>query len=239
MTRLTLPVAILAGGLAARMKPITESIPKSLLDVHGKPFIARQLECLAERGARRVTLCIGHLGGMIRQRVGDGSEFGLDVRYSDEGSALLGTGGALKKALPLLGEKFLVLYGDSLLECDYAAVERSFVQSGRRGLMTVYCNQDLYDASNVLFADGRIQVYDKKHRAAGMRHIDYGLGGLSARAFESVPEGGRVDLAVIYQNLLEQDELAGFEVFQRFYEIGSPAGLAETRRYFEMKESQR
>jgi len=109
LTRLTLPVAILAGGLATRMKPITESIPKSLLDVHGKLFIARQLECLAERGARRVTLCIGHLAGMIRQRVGDGSEFGLDVRYSDEGSALLGTGGALKKALPWLGERFLVL----------------------------------------------------------------------------------------------------------------------------------
>ena len=236
---MTLPVAILAGGLATRMKPITATIPKSLLDVHGKPFIERQLECLAERGARRVTICIGHLGGMIRQSVGDGGRYGLSVRYSDEGSTLLGTGGALKKALPMLGEGFLVLYGDSLLECDYGAVERSFLQSGKMGLMTVYRNQDLYDASNVLFAGGRIQVYDKKHRAAGMRHIDYGLGCLSARAFEDVPEGGRVDLAAIYQNLLERDELAGFEVFQRFYEIGSPAGLAETRRYFEMKESQR
>ncbi len=236
---MTLPVAILAGGLATRMKPITESIPKSLLDVHGKPFIARQLECLAEKGAHRVTICIGHLGGMIRDSVGNGSRLGLDVRYSDEGSTLLGTGGALKKALPLLGEKFLVIYGDSLLECDYEAVERSFVHSGRMGLMTVYRNEDLYDVSNVLFADGRIQVYDKKHRTPEMRHIDYGLGGLSARAFGGVPEGGHVDLAVLYQNLLQQEELAGFEVFQRFYEIGSPAGLAETRHYFEMKESQR
>jgi len=235
---LTLPVAILAGGLATRMKPTTESIPKSLLDVHGKPFIARQLECLAERGAHRVVICIGHLGGMIRESVGDGSAFGLEVRYSDEGTTLLGTGGALKKALPLLSGKFLVLYGDSLLECDYEAVEKSFVHGGKTGLMTVYCNEDLYDASNVLFANGRIRMYDKKHRVPEMRHIDYGLGGLSARAFDSVPGGGRVDLAVLYQNLLEQDELAGFEVFQRFYEIGSPEGLAETRRYFEMKESQ-
>jgi N-acetyl-alpha-D-muramate 1-phosphate uridylyltransferase len=236
---LTLPVAILAGGLATRMKPITESMPKSLLDVHGKPFIARQLECLAQRGAHRVVICIGHLGGMIRESIGDGSQFGLEVRYSDEGTALLGTGGALKKALPLLGEKFLVIYGDSLLECDYDAVERAFVQSGKSGLMTVYRNEDLFDASNVLFAGGRIRVYDKKHRTPEMRHIDYGLGGLSVRAFDGIPEGGRVDLAVLYQNLLEQDELAGFEVFQRFYEIGSPAGLAETRRYFEVKESER
>jgi N-acetyl-alpha-D-muramate 1-phosphate uridylyltransferase len=236
---LRLPVAILAGGLATRMKPITESIPKSLLDVHGKPFIARQLECLAERGACRVTICIGHLGGMIRDTVGDGSRFGLEVQYSDEGSTLLGTGGALHKALPLLGQQFLVLYGDSLLECDYEAVETSFIQSGKSGLMTVFRNEDLFDASNVLFADGRIKAYDKRHRTPEMKHIDYGLGGLSARSFDRFPGGAPVDLAVLYQNLLEQDELAGFEVFQRFYEIGSPAGLAETRRYFEMKESQR
>jgi N-acetyl-alpha-D-muramate 1-phosphate uridylyltransferase len=233
---LTLPVAILAGGLATRMKPVTQSIPKSLLDVNGRPFIWRQLDCLVDRGARRVTICIGHLGGMIRDSVGGGSRFGLDVQYSDEGSTLLGTGGALKKALPLLGEKFLVLYGDSLLECDYQAVERSFLQSGKSGLMTVYRNEDLYDVSNVLFADGRIQVYDKRNRIPAMRHIDYGLGALSARAFDGVAEGERVDLAVLYQNLLQKDELAGFEVSQRFYEIGSPAGLAETRRYFEMKE---
>ena len=236
---LTLPVAILAGGLATRMKPITETIPKSLLDVHGKPFIARQLECLARKGARRVTICIGHLGEMIRDAVGTGGGFGLEVRYSDEGDTLLGTGGALKKALPVLGDKFLILYGDSLLECDYQAVERSFLQGGRKGLMTVYRNDDLYDASNVLFADGRIEVYDKSKRTPEMRHIDYGLGCLSARALDDIPEGGRVDLAVIYQNLLQQGELAGFEVFQRFYEIGSPEGLAETRRYFAMKEPRR
>ena len=135
-------------------------------------------------------VCIGHLGGMIRESVGDGSRFGLAVQYSDEGSTLLGTGGALKKALPLLGDKFLVLYGDSLLECDYRAVERSFLQSGKSGLMTVYRNEDLYDVSNVLFADGRIQVYDKRNRTPAMRHIDYGLGALSARAFDGVARGG-------------------------------------------------
>ena len=234
---MTLPVAILAGGLATRMKPYAERIPKSLIEIHGKPFAARQLECLAERGVRRVVLCIGHLGGMLRQSIGEGERFGLQVQYSDEGSTLLGTGGALKKALPLLGEGFLVLYGDSLLECDYEEVERRFLESRKKGLMTVYRNDGRFDVSNVLFADGRIQMYDKAHRVPEMRHIDYGLGALSRRAFDGVAEAAPVDLVVIYQHLLAADELAGVEVFERFYEIGSPAGLADTRRHFEEKES--
>jgi N-acetyl-alpha-D-muramate 1-phosphate uridylyltransferase len=233
---LTLPIAILAGGLATRMKPYTASTPKSLLDINGKPFLARQLECLTSRGARKVVLCIGHLGGRIRDRMGNGASFGLEVRYSDEGSTLLGTGGAIAKALPLLGKKFLVLYGDSLLEIDYEAVERAFLESGRKGLMTVYRNEGQFDASNVLFAEGRIQMYDKGRRDPGMRHIDYGLGGLSEAAFQDVRPGERVDLATIYQNLLAEGQLAGYEVFQRFYEIGSPAGLADTRRHFMEKE---
>jgi MurNAc alpha-1-phosphate uridylyltransferase len=221
------------------MKPYTEKIPKSLIDVHGMPFAARQLQFLAAGGVRDVVICIGHLGGMIRQRIGDGGRFGVRVQYSDEGEVLLGTGGALKKALPFLGDRFLVLYGDSLLECDYEAVERAFGQSGKKGLMTVYRNQGQFDASNVLFAEDRIQMYDKAHKVPAMQHIDYGLGALSRTAFDSVKPGARVDLASIYQNLLAEGELAGFEVFERFYEIGSPEGLADTRRYFEEKESRK
>jgi N-acetyl-alpha-D-muramate 1-phosphate uridylyltransferase len=234
---LKLPVAILAGGLATRMKSYTENIPKSLIDINGKPFAARQLECLAERGARDVVICVGHRGDMIRHSIGDGDRFGVRVRYSDEGETLLGTGGALRKALPLLGEAFLVQYGDSLLEIDYDAVERAFLESGKAGLMTVYRNNGLFDTSNVFFADGRIRLYDKAHRVRDMQHIDYGLGALSRHAIEQVAEGARVDLAAIYQDLLADDGLAGFEVFQRFYEIGSPSGLADTRKHFEEKES--
>ena len=116
---MTLPVAILAGGLATRLRPITEKIPKSLVDVAGEPFIVRQLDYLFRQRVRDVVLCIGYLGEMIEAVVGDGSRFGLRVSYSIDGPILLGTGGALRRAAPLLGEAFFVLYGDSYLPVDY------------------------------------------------------------------------------------------------------------------------
>ena len=224
-----LPVAILAGGLATRLGPITQTIPKALVDIAGKPFIVRQLALLREAGIERVVLCVAHLADQIEAVLGDGREFGIAVSYSHD--PLLGTGGALRSALPLLGDAFLVVYGDSYLRCDYAAIARAFVDSGKCGLMTVYRNDGRYDASNVQYADGRIVRYDKTPGIAGMTHIDWGLGALRASAFAGYPDG-KLDLAVVYQDLLAKGELAGYEVFERFYEIGSPAGLDDTRRLF-------
>lgn len=222
-----LPVALLAGGLATRLRPVTEKIPKSLVDVAGQPFVHRQLRLLRARGMRRVVICAGHLGDMIRDAVGDGSVFGLDVVYSFDHPRPLGTAGALKLAEPLLGDAFFVLYGDSYLECDYLAVQRAFHQSGQPALMTVYENRDAHDASNVVFVDNRIAVYDKRQHTPAMRHIDYGLGVLTPAALAEVPPGKPCDLADVYASLLADGWLAGFEVRERFYEIGSPAGLAE------------
>ncbi len=172
---LNLPVAILAGGLATRLRPITEKIPKSLVPVAGLPFLAHQLELLRARGIRRAVLCVGYLGEMIQRKFGDGHSLGLQLDYSFDGPKLLGTGGALKRALPLLGREFFVLYGDSYLPADYAPIAEFFRRSGKLGLMTVYRNEGQYDTSNVVFRDGEIVVYDKKHRLPEMRHIDYGL----------------------------------------------------------------
>ncbi len=235
MSRDPLPIAILAGGLATRLRPLTEKIPKALIDIAGAPFIAHQLRMLKAAGLARVVICAGHLGEMIRECVGDGSRFGLAVEYSFDGPRLLGTAGALRKAMPLLGDEFLVIYGDSYLPCDYLAVQRAFRASGRPALMTVYRNEGLYDASNVEYADGRILAYDKKNRTDRMRHIDYGLGALSARAMEAVPDGEPFDLAALYGDLLRRDQLAAFEVTQRFYEIGSREGLDELRRLLSQK----
>jgi NDP-sugar pyrophosphorylase family protein len=221
------PVAILAGGLATRLRPITEKVPKLLLDVAGEPFFSHQLRLLRQAGLSRIVVCAGYLGEMIADRYGDGREWGVHIDYSSDGPHLLGTGGALIRARPLLGEAFYVLYGDSYLPVDYLDVGRAFLASRRLGLMTVYENHGRYDASNVWFADGRIKVYDKKNKVPQMQHIDYGLGLLRASALDEWPRDEVVDLAAIYGKLVAMNELAGYETKQRFYEIGSPAGLQE------------
>lgn len=223
----SIPVAVLAGGLATRLRPITETIPKSLVSVAGRPFIEHQLAQLAREGVRRVVLCLGHLGEMVRDVVGDGARFGLRVDYAFDGPKLLGTGGALRRALPLLGDPFFVLYGDSYLPTPFGPVAEAFFRSGKLGLMTVFRNEGRFDTSNVVFADGRIRTYDKLAKLPGMRHIDYGLELLRPAAFDAFADREAFDLADLLQDLLARDQLAGCEVATRFYEIGSHAGLRE------------
>ena len=222
-----LPVAILAGGLATRLRPVTEKIPKLLVEVAGEPFFSHQLRLLKQSGLTHIVLCVGHLGEMIVERYGDGARWGVRLEYSFDGPKLLGTGGALIHALPQLGEAFYVLYGDSYLPVDYLAVGDFFLRSRRHGLMTVFENRDRYDASNVRFAEGEIKLYDKKNRSPAMHHIDYGLGLMRPAAFAGWPRDEVVDLAAVYQRLLAEKQLAGYELHQRFYEIGSHAGLNE------------
>jgi N-acetyl-alpha-D-muramate 1-phosphate uridylyltransferase len=231
MTQGTLPIAILAGGLATRLRPLTETIPKALVDVHGEPFIAHQLRLLRANGIAQVVVCAGYLGEMIQAWVGSGENFGLHVQFSFDGSRLLGTAGAIKKALPLLDNAFFVLYGDSYLPCDYRGLQSAFEQSNGLALMTVFRNNRRWDRSNVEFRDGRIMAYDKYQPTPQMRHIDYGLGVIWRTAFAGVPDDQPYDLATLYQDLLQQDKLGACEVEQRFYEIGSFAGLEETRQY--------
>ena len=234
---LDIPVAILAGGLATRLRPITEKIPKSLLPVAGKPFLAHQLELLQSRGIRRAVLCIGYLGEMIQREFGNGSAYGIRLDYSFDGPKLLGTGGAIQRALPLLGDEFFVLYGDSYLPVEYRPIAEFFRRSGKLGLMTVYRNEGRYDTSNVVFHDGEIAVYDKKNRPAEMRHIDYGLSLFKASVFESYFAGQPFDLAGVMGRLVRERQLAGYEVRERFYEIGSPAGLAELETLLKSKST--
>ena len=223
---LNIPVAILAGGLATRLRPITEKIPKSLVPVAGRPFLAHQLELLHARGIRHAVLCIGYLGEMIQREFGNEAS-GVKLDYSFDGPKLLGTGGALKRALPLLGDEFFVLYGDSYLPVEYRPIAEFFRRSGKPGLMTVYHNEGKYDTSNVVFRDGEIAVYDKKKRPPEMHHIDYGLSLFKASAFASYSAGQPFDLAEVMGKLVREKQLAGYEVHERFYEMGSPSGLAE------------
>jgi len=227
----SLPVAILAGGLATRLRPVTETIPKALVEVNGEPFIAHQLRLLKSKGIQRVVLCIGYLGEMIQAYLKDGSQFGLQVEYVFDGERLLGTGGAIKRALPFLDEAFFVLYGDSYLPCDYQKVQIAFQNDAKLGLMTVFQNENNWDSSNVEFVNGQILAYDKQNRTPAMRYIDYGLGIFQRSAFSIVPADEPYDLAQLYQTLLNKEQLAAYEIHERFYEAGSFKGIAEMSEY--------
>jgi MurNAc alpha-1-phosphate uridylyltransferase len=224
-------VAILAGGLATRLRPITEEIPKSLIEVAGEPFICHQLEYLRNQGINSVVLCVGFLGEMIQEVVGDGSRWDMRVSYSPDGPALLGTGGALRQALTLLGEHFFILYGDSYLPIDFSDVEKTYSASGKKGLMTVLRNQNQWDKSNVEFDAGQITEYNKTVIRPQMHYIDYGLGILQKTVLQAYPARQSFDLSKVYNDLSLAGELAGYEVFERFYEIGSHQGIADTQAY--------
>jgi NDP-sugar pyrophosphorylase family protein len=233
VTEPSVQTAILAGGLATRMRPHTETVPKSLLTVAGKPFLDHQLAWLASCGVDEVVLCIAHLGEQIRRFAGDGDRWGLKIAYCDEGGDLRGTAGALKLAQErgLLREWFAVLYGDSYLPLDVAAVARDFLARRALALMTVYRNDDRHDRSNAVVAAGTVVRYEKGVRdpiAAGMHHIDYGLQILDRdAALGALAPGARADLADLLGVMAAGGQLAAYEVSERFYEIGSPAGLAE------------
>ena len=237
MSNPALTVAVLAGGLATRLRPVTERVPKSLLEVNGEPFALHQLRLLHAKGIRRVVLCVGHLGALVERAIGDGEALGLQVDYSFDGPSLLGTAGAIRNALPKLGDAFFVMYGDSYLPCDYAAIARSFESRRALAMMTIFRNEGKWDASNVEYEAGTILAYSKKNRTPRMRHIDYGLGVFRAQAFQNLPAHVACDLADLYRDLLQRKQLAAFEVHERFYEIGSPAGLQDTAEFLAAREA--
>jgi N-acetyl-alpha-D-muramate 1-phosphate uridylyltransferase len=231
-----LPIAILSGGLATRLRPATETIPKALILINGEPFIAHQLRLLSSAGVDHVVMCVGYLGEMIQEFAGDGSRFGLRVSYSSDGPNPRGTAGAVRNALPLLGEQFLVLYGDSYLPCDYQAVERAFLASGQPALMTVFRNRNQWVTSNVEFAAGQIGAYEKRTPTAAMDYVDYGLSAFHASAFSAAGEQA-ADLTTVFQELIRRQALEGFEVKERFYEVGSWEGIRELQAYLSPQPS--
>jgi len=227
-------LVLIAGGLATRLKPVTESIPKSMMEVNGKPFISHQLELLKKRGIKRVIICAGYLGDQIEIFVKDGKQFGIEIVYSFDSDKLLGTGGAIKKALAKTENVFFVMYGDSYLNTDFKNINEYFLEKNSLGLMTVFRNESKWDKSNIELMNGKIINYDKKNLNAKMKFIDYGLGILNKEAFDDFKDKEVFDLEEVYKNLLKKDNLEAFEVKDRFYEIGSFTGLDETIKYFTM-----
>ena len=226
-----LPVVILAGGLAQRLYPVTRTIPKALITVAGRPFIDHQLALLKEKGVTQVILCVGNLGTLIEEFVGNGARWGLEVRFAYDGDVLLGTGGAIKNAAGILPDAFMILYGDSYLDIDFKPLVQRFYADNLPVLMTVYRNQNALDVSNILMKDGRIVKYNKNDRDPAMEYIDYGLIVIRKEIFESYPSHEPFELSLVLSQSVDAGLVASYEVNQRFYEIGSIQGIKETEDY--------
>jgi N-acetyl-alpha-D-muramate 1-phosphate uridylyltransferase len=228
---------ILAGGRGTRMQPVTDTIPKALVQVAGRPFVEHQLEWLHDQGVPDIVFCIGYRGAQLREIVGD------RARFVDEGDELRGTAGALRLALDegVLAESFLVLYGDSYLPVQLSPICEAFRESRAPALMVVMRNENRWDASNARFENGLVVEYDKRNagRRPELRWIDYGLAVLDRERVVArrVQPGGEVDLADLYRELSLEGELAGFEVSSRFYEVGSPKGVQDLERYLATAQS--
>lgn len=224
-------VAILAGGLATRLRPLTKDIPKSLIQINAKPFLEHQLDFLKEEGVKDIVLCVGYLGEQVEGYFGDGSRLGINIKYSYEGKQLLGTAGALKNAERLLKDEFFVMYGDSYLFLDFSTVVSYFDKFDKLGLMVVYRNYDKYDTSNVVIDGNLVKKYSKKRKTKDMVYIDYGASILRKKALELVPPNQVYSLEELFAEMIEREELLAYEVNERFYHIGSTEGLEEFKKY--------
>ena len=232
------PIVILAGGLATRLRPITEKIPKSLIEINGVPFVYHQLDLLEQKGFKKIHFCLGFLGEQVENSVRKSDYFErLNISFSYDGEKLLGTGGTIRKIINQLPDYFFITYGDSYLDINFNYIQDLFESKKQRfaSLMTVYKNSNLFDTSNVIFENGSIELYSKSKKDSKMAHIDYGLGILSNKSMDIYDKNITFDLGELYETLSLKKELYGFEVFQRFFEIGSLQGIEDLSNYLNLK----
>lgn len=227
-------VVVMMGGMGTRLKDYTQHCPKPLVNVSGKPFFAYQLQLLISAGFKKYLFCVGYHARMIEEYFGDGAAYGIHITYSYDGEKLLGTGGAIRKALPDLESDFMVVYGDSFMDIDYAEVLYRYYtgkKSGAKALMTILKNENMLDQSNVIYRDGRIVLYDKLHPVPQMKYIDYGVCMYERALFEDYAQGCFLDVADIQKSVSVERKLEACLVLKRFYEIGTPESLEEFEDY--------
>lgn len=222
------PVCILAGGKGTRLGDLAREVPKPLVPVAGRPFLEHQIELLRSNGANALVLCVGHLGELIEAALGDGARLGVSISYAHDPPGLAGTAGAVRAALPLLGDEFLLMYGDTYLRVDYRDVAAARRRAGTPALMTVLRNDDRWEPSNAVYARGMVAAYDKRRPPAGAHWIDYGLLAMTPEALAITDSP---DLSDVQRDLAARGRMAGYPARRRFYDIGTPEALALTDRF--------
>lgn len=228
-------VVILLGGLGTRLSDAGFNGPKAMIDIYGKPFFYYQLHLMKQYGLKNFVFCIGYKGDVIKSFFQDGHRFAVNIKYSCDGRGQLGTGGALRKALPLLKEDFMVIYGDSYMDVDYSELVYTYYRvkkdEGKKGLMAVFKNKNRYDTSNVIFKGGKLLKYDKQDISSDMEYIDYGISILNKNVVKKIPKGKYFDLSCLYRELVKKELISGYEAKKRFYEIGAPSSLHKTKKF--------
>ena len=228
-------IAILAGGLATRLGELTKSEPKSLLKIQGKPFIEYQIEQIKKQGITDIVMCTGHLGEQLERYLGNGTRYGLNIRYSHEDRPL-GTAGALKKAVNELDNEFITMYGDSYLFLDFSMIFAHFLARNGLALMTVYKNHNHHDKSNTSISGGLVTAYSKNGQTGDMVYIDYGAHMFRKQTLELIPADSYFPLEDLFPVLISQKQLLAFEARERFYEIGSQQGIQDFNNYIRGKD---
>ncbi|NLT28545.1 MAG: NTP transferase domain-containing protein [Dehalococcoidales bacterium] len=223
-------IVVLAGGLATRLGDLAQNRPKSMVNINGKPFLQHQLELFKRQGIFRVLICLGHLGEQIESHFGDGNHFGIDITYSYENKPL-GTAGALKNAGRFLDDIFFTIYGDSYVFLNFSDAWHYFQSNNKLALMTVYKNNNLFDTSNTVIRGDHVLKYNKHEKAADMNYIEYGVNIFRKDIMSGIPEDSFYELGDVFTPLIEEEQLLAYEVKERFYEIGSPKGIEEFKKF--------
>lgn len=228
-------IVVLTGGKATRLYPVTKDIPKSMIKINGVPFISHQINLFKKNNISDVVLCIGVFSDQIIDYVGDGSKLGVSVKYSVEhATELLGTLGALIKAHDLLSDIFFVTFGDSYLEIDYQRIYDEFIHSNKMGMMTVYKNNSKYVSNNTAIKNKLVTKYDKSN-SIEFEYVDYGISIFRKKVLDFFPREKNLDLTILNQKLIFMNELAAYEVYQKFYEIGTFEGIADLELHLKSK----
>jgi len=218
---------ILAGGEGTRLRPLTTSLPKSMIPIAGKPFLDYEIMLLKRTGVIDFVICIGYKGEIIRSHFGNGESFGVKIRYSDDGDMLLGTAGSLKKAQALLADGFFITYGDAYPIIDYHAAWNRFLSTGKIAMMVVLKNSNKYGRSNTVVQNGQVTFYSKKETVPGMEYIEFGVTFMNKQALDMLAGDYPIDLELLYRKIICNNQMAAVEVKQRIYDIGSPEGLRD------------
>ncbi len=227
---------ILAGGRGMRLRPLTDNTPKPMLLMNGKPFLEYLLEMLKGNGIEEVVLLVGYLPTKIQEYFGDGSKFGLQIKYS-VGDVSFETGKRLKDAESLVDENFLLLYCDNYWPLDLKKLLAYHNARDVQATVTLYTNKDNFSKSNIRLDDqGYVTLYDKSRQEKNLSGVEIGFYILDKGIFSLMPETNFSFEKEILPKLIERRQLAGYPTDHRYYSVGSLERLSVTEDFLKPKK---